>query len=244
MATPGWVSRWPRPPHLTRRPPYLVTVRALALAGAVCCVLWLAAPAQASDAEQTTYRFRAAVKHLEVARQTHQSSYNRTEEFGDWIDQHNGCDTRAVVLLTESRVPITRNDYCTVQTGRWRSYYNATTYTSASALQIDHVVPVENVWVTGGWQWTQATRVAYYNDLDDPRTLVAVDSHDNESKGDRTPDEWLPPDNHCRYVREFVSVKLRWQLTVTRVEKKAIKSVAASCANAQIAYLPADISFR
>ena len=65
-------------------------------------------------------------------------------------------------------------------------------YRKASSLQIDHTVPVENAWISGAWQWTQATRVRYYNDLGDPRTLVAVDSHDNESKGDHDPTTWLP----------------------------------------------------
>jgi len=76
------------------------------------------------------------------------------------------------VLKHESEVPTTQNAECTVKTGRWYSYYNATSYTRASSLQIDHL-PVKNVWISGGWAWTQATRVAYYNDLDDPRTLVA-----------------------------------------------------------------------
>lgn len=39
-----------------------------------------------------------------------------------------------------------------MQTGNWRSYYNAKSYTRASDLQIDHVVPVENVWVSGAWR--------------------------------------------------------------------------------------------
>jgi hypothetical protein len=82
---------------------------------------------------------------------------------------------------------------------------------------------------------------AHGDDLDDPGTLVAVDTHDNESKGDQTPDQWLPPANHCRYIREFVSVKLRWELTVTRAEKKALQSEAATCPNARIEYEPATI---
>jgi len=69
-----------------------------------------------------------------------------------------------------------------------------------------------------------------------------VDSHDNESKGDRTPDEWLPPANHCRYIREFTSVKLRWELTVTRPEKLAIKTMATTGRNAWITYEPATIN--
>ena len=89
---------------------------------------------------------------------------------------------------------MTTNDYCTVSKGKWYSYYNARYYKNAygGAVQIDHTVPVENAWVSGAWRWTKATRVRYYNDLGDPRTLVAVDAHDNEAKGDHDPTTWLP----------------------------------------------------
>ena len=189
-------------------------------------------------------RLRVAVKALRVGAQTHESSYDRDRYFGDWVEQGDGCDTRAVVLKDESRSATTQSESCVVLSGRWKSYYDAKVYTDPRLLQIDHVVPVKNVWLAGGWDWTQSTRVAYYNDLDDPRTLVAVDAHDNESKGDRTPDEWLLPANHCRYVREFVSVKLRWDLTVTRAEKSAIKQTAQTCRNAIVSYQPADVQTR
>ena len=35
-------------------------------------------------------------------------------------------------------------------------------------------------------------RQAFANDLSDPQ-LLAVDASDNESKGDRSPDQWMPP---------------------------------------------------
>ena len=110
-------------------------------------------------------------------------------------------------------------------------YYNATTYLAASKLQIDHTVPVENVWISGAWRWTQATRVRYYNDLADSRTLVAVDTHDNESKGDQDPTTWLPSHGRCRYERYWVAVKTRWHLNITAAEKAKLTTMATKCPN-------------
>lgn len=40
--------------------------------------------------------------------------------------------------------------------------------------------------------------------------------------------------DRCRYLREFVAVKLRWPLTVDSGEKAAMSSLAASCSNVTI----------
>ena len=54
-------------------------------------------------------------------------------------------------LKTESLSPTTQNSYCTVSRGKWFSFYNGRYYFNAygGTLQIDHVVPVENAWVSG-----------------------------------------------------------------------------------------------
>jgi hypothetical protein len=174
---------------------------------------------------------RRAIRRLPVAKHSHAGSYNRVKDFGDWIDQGKGCDTRAVVLKQESLSPTTQNRYCTVKTGKWYSYYNGKTYLKASQLQIDHTVPVENVWISGAWKWTKSTRVRYYNDLHDSRTLVAVDSHDNESKGDSAPTDWLPANGSCRYLKYWTAVKTRWHLTVTSRESRKLHRLATNCPN-------------
>ena len=70
-------------------------------------------------------RFRARRRHFPAA--PHANSYDRDKDFGDWIEQGESCDTRAVVLQIESRVTVTQDKNCIVKTGRWRSYYDATT---------------------------------------------------------------------------------------------------------------------
>ncbi|WP_151081432.1 GmrSD restriction endonuclease domain-containing protein [Nocardioides cynanchi] len=207
-----------------------LAIGSLLTAAAVAAAISQPLPAVAST-HVIHVRERAAIRNLPVAAHSHAGSYDRTADFGDWIEQGGGCDTRAVVLKTESLKPTTQNSNCTIETGKWFSYYDATTYTSGSAVQIDHTVPVENVWISGAWRWTQATRVRYYNDLGDSRTLVAVDSHDNESKGDQDPTTWIPAHGKCRYVRSWVAVKTRWHLRVTAQEKSRLSQLAASCPN-------------
>jgi hypothetical protein len=181
-----------------------------------------------------------------VATHSHEASYDRDMDFGDWITQHGECDTRAVVLMAESLKPVTKNEYCTVSKGKWYSYYDARYYLNAygGKVQIDHTVPVYNTWISGAWRWTKATRVRYYNDLRDPRTLVAVDAHDNEVKGGDDPTAWMPSHGKCRYVRYWTAVKTRWHLNVTQAEKSKLASRASNCRNAKLRITKAVVKLR
>ncbi len=194
----------------------------------------------------THLRVRAALRALPVAEHSHTAGYDREKQFGDWITQHGECDTRAVVLIQESLKPVTTSFYCTVSKGRWYSYYNDRYYQNAygGKIQIDHTVPVQNAWMSGAWRWTKATRVRYFNDLEDARTLVGVDAHDNEAKGDQDPTSWLPQHGRCRYERSWVAVKTRWHLSVTAAEKAKLTTMAARCPNPKLTITLAHVAYR
>jgi hypothetical protein len=68
---------------------------------------------------------------------------------------------------------------------------------------------------------------AYANYLLDVRHLLAVRDRLNQSKGDRGPDAWLPPNQayRCTYVREWERLKRKWDLTIPPAERSAIDSV-------------------
>jgi hypothetical protein len=57
----------------------------------------------------------------------------------------------------------------------------------------------------------------------------------NQVKGDKDIREWLPTYDKCRYLREFVAVKIRWRLSVDSGEKSAMQSLTSSCSNTTIA---------
>jgi hypothetical protein len=207
-----------------------MTRRALLLA-LVVALLVGGAPGAAS-AEHL--RLRAAVRALPVADET-PDGYDR-DLFKHWVDADHDCqDTREEVLVAESRVPI---DGCTVTTGEWFSWYDRETWTQASDVDIDHLVPLKEAWDSGARRWDADTRERYANDLGDPRTLVAVTDNVNQSKGDRDVAEWLPDYSVCRYVRQWVAVKLRWSLTVDAAERATLRDHARHCRNRVVTFVP------
>lgn len=151
-----------------------------------------------------------------------------------WIDVDHDCqDTRAEVLIQESRVPATfrPGGQCTVATGLWTSPYSGANLTNAASLDIDHLVPLANAHRSGAWAWNDDERSRYANDLDNPEQLVAVELGLNRSKGDAGPDEWRPPnpDSWCAYAQAWLRVKARWHLTVTSAERTSLVSMLGTC---------------
>jgi len=110
------------------------------------------------------------------------------------------------------------------------SPYDGATWTAASDVDIDHVVPLGEAWKAGANEWTTAQRQAFANDLDNPQ-LVAITDNVNESKGDRTPDVWKPPleSFYCTYAKMYVKVKSVYDLTVKAAEKSALSDMLDTC---------------
>ena len=223
---------------------------ALTIAAAMVSGFVVEQPSSAATTTTVSRPLVTMIKRLPVAAPSHVASYDRTKFGDDWASKstkYGYCNTRALVLIAESKVATTRNSNCTVLKGKWYSWYNDKTYTSAyggTYVQIDHMVPVENSWQSGAWSWTKATRVRFYNDLGDSRSLNAVDTHDNEAKGASSPDEWLPGYHRCRYIRYWTAVKTRWSLTVTHSEKAALLRIASGCANTTVNVTKASITYR
>jgi hypothetical protein len=152
-----------------------------------------------------------------------------------WADvDHNGCDQRNDVLhrdLTAIEVrPGTHG--CVVVAGTLADPYTGTTvaFTKARAgeVQIDHVVPLAAAWMQGAASWTGQEREMF---ADDVGNLVATEAGPNESKGDDTADEWVPPNAAygCAYARIVVTVKHRYALSVTPTEAAALRRLLAGC---------------
>jgi hypothetical protein len=181
----------------------------------------------------TTVSSSSSLKPLAIAAPSHAESYNRAADFGAWVDVDGCKDTRAELLIRTSAVPVTftRASQCTVKTGRWTDPWSGVTTTSAHEFQIDHTVPLANAWRSGAWAWTRQQRVAYANDLTDRRHLVPILASENESKSDRGPDEWKPP-NHdawCTYALVWDRIKVKWHLSATRTEWNALVAMALTC---------------
>jgi hypothetical protein len=165
---------------------------------------------------------------LTVAASTHTTTYDRSL-FPTWDTISGTCDTRETVLKRDGTNVVT-NSACQATSGSWFSPYDGATWTAASDLDIDHVVPLKNAWISGAWAWTTSKRESFANDLSHPQ-LIAVTDNVNQSKGDKSPDAWKPPRTsyYCTYARMWVSVKHTWVLTITSAEKSALTSMLNTC---------------
>ena len=150
--------------------------------------------------------------------------------FKHWIDaDKNGCDTRAEVLIAEARVKPKKAAKCKLTGGKWLSSYDGISYTDASKLDIDHLVPLAEAWRSGAWAWTDQQRMEYANDLEDEWALNAVTASVNRSKGDKDIASWLPKKNVCAYLAGWVTIKARFEMTVDIAEAKIINKYYSSC---------------
>jgi hypothetical protein len=168
----------------------------------------------------------------------HRGGYDR-DLFGYPASFGGGCNTRAVILQRDSLSPAQVDPGgCTVVAGDWYSVYDGVTTDQPHDLEIDHVVALKEAWDSGAWQWSTAALEAFANDVADPRTLRAVTSNTNQSKSDKDPSNWLPPnaDDVCRYVGDWVAIKARWHLQMDTSEFGRIRNVLRGpCAGWRVA---------
>ena len=163
-----------------------------------------------------------------VTRPAAASGYARSK-FRHWITQPDGCSTREVVLIRDA-VSVNSKG-CRVVSGEWLSPYDNTSWTLARRLDIDHMVPLKEAWVSGASTWSSARRQAFANDLGWPRSLLAVSASSNRSKGDKDPARWMPTNTAywCTYLFDWIDVKYRWSLSVDSAEKSTIARDLGNC---------------
>lgn len=127
---------------------------------------------------------RTALAGLPVAPRSGGDTYCRGRFGPDtWPDlDRNGCSTRQDVLVRQAATVTTRRIAAHDKTcaeaisGSWIDPYTGATMTfsnlkdpsQAQRIQIDHLVPLYNAWVSGARDWTDAQRVAFANDLAAP----------------------------------------------------------------------------
>jgi hypothetical protein len=81
---------------------------------------------------------------LSVAAQGPQTGYSR-DLFPHWITQSGTCNTRETVLKRDGSGVVT-DSACVSTSGSWYSTYDGATWTAASDVDIDHVIPLSNAW--------------------------------------------------------------------------------------------------
>jgi hypothetical protein len=180
---------------------------------------------------------RLVVKPLALAR-----GYSRAAFGPAWADtDHNRCDQRNDVLHRDlTAVRLTTGSRCLVASGVLHDPYTDTTVSfmrgpkTSDAVQIDHVVALDDAWQTGAATWTSAKREQLATD--EQHELLAVNGPTNQAKGDADAASWLPPNTHfgCPYVAAQIRVKATYGLWVTPSEHEAMARILATCPGQQL----------
>ena len=176
-----------------------------------------------------------------VARLPHRSDYQRSAFGAAWTDAtdvaggNNACDTRNDILRRDlDEVVTTSGPRCraTVTAGRLRSPYTGRVLvfrrSRATAVQIDHIVPLSYAWDMGAHSWSSTARLRFAND---PANLVAVDEKSNQAKRDLEPARWMPPARrfHCQYAKQFVAVLAAYPVMLDEPSARVLVSALHSC---------------
>ncbi|KAF5267642.1 hypothetical protein HZS61_009733 [Fusarium oxysporum f. sp. conglutinans] len=171
----------------------------------------LAAPTPPGIPSDSTAR--SLLSGLTVAASTNTGTYDR-DLFPHWETYEGACNTREYVLKRDGTNVVT-NSACAATSGTWKSPYDGATWTQASDIDIDHMVPLKNAWISGAASWTTAK----------------LTDNVNQAKSDKSPDSWKPPltSFYCTYAKSWIQVKSYWQLTITSAEKTALGSMLDYC---------------
>lgn len=171
---------------------------------------------------------RTHLADLAVAPEGSMDGYSRTK-FPHWITVKGECNTRETVLQRDGE-GVEVDAKCAATSGRWYSPYDGATWTQASDLDIDHMVPLAQAWRSGANTWTTERRRQFANDLESSQ-LWAVTDNVNQAKGDKDPAQWLPPlvSFRCTYAQSWIDVKYRYQLMTDAAEKAALERLLDAC---------------
>lgn len=173
---------------------------------------------------------------LQVKGKAPMTGYDRNLFGPAWKDvDRNGCDTRNDILARDlGKIVHKPGTYgCVIASGTLDDPYTGKQIdfvrgSQSSKVQIDHVVALGNVWVSGGQKLSPDKKEAIAND---PLNLLAVDGPANMQKGDKDASGWLPKNKQyrCKYIARQIAVKSKYGLSVTPSEKQAMKRVLDTC---------------
>ncbi|OAA49676.1 secreted protein [Metarhizium rileyi] len=200
----------------------------LVVSAATVVVLGVPTPAPAPPGIPSASTARTLLAGLEIATPLSGGGYSR-HLFPTWETIQGNCNAREFVLKRDGK-DVQTNSACVAQSGTWVSPYDGVSFTNASRLDIDHMVPLKNAWISGASQWTTDERKRLANDITRPQ-LWAVSAHANRGKSDGSPDEWKPPLKTfwCTYAKSWVQVKSHYELTITDAEKGSLAGMLDSC---------------
>jgi hypothetical protein len=176
-----------------------------------------------------------ALQDLEISESGSMSDYSResfkhwsrANDFG-WDAPQDSCDAREAALIRDGE-NVDVGSSCEVTSGEWYDPYTDQTFTEPSDIDTDHVVALANAWRSGASSWSDVERERYAND---PEVLLSVEDNANQSKGDKGPEAWKPPNEAvwCDYAERWISIKDKYDLSINPEEKEALTQMLDGCA--------------
>jgi len=166
-----------------------------------------------------------------TAQSGYKSGKYERKSWPHWTDEDRDCqNTRAEMLIRDSLAPVKfkRNKGCSVSHGKWLAPYTGETYTKASKLDIDHIVPLYHAHQTGGANWSRTEKRAFAND---PKNLLVTSAKANRSKGAKSPARWKPPlkSYWCSYAEKWRYVKQKYRLKISVPEAQSLGVMEKRC---------------
>lgn len=178
--------------------------------------------------EQSLLRWvRHESSHIEAP-----EKYQRAKHFGTWIrdpSKKTCLNIRGLVLQRDAQGDLSYSDtkHCRITGAHWVDPYTNKHLYSANDIQIDHMVPLKNAYISGAWEWDYAKRCAYTNFMGNEFHLLPVLGYENSRKGDRSPDSYLPPSKEyvCQYIVNWLKIKMIWKLKLGKQEALSIENL-------------------
>ena len=182
--------------------------------------------------QEGLYKDQITALNILTVKDESRTGYVRSK-FKHWVSAGNGCDVRKAVIISEALKKPTVDKGCKIVGGEWYSPYDNVKVIEASKLDVDHMVPLAEAWDSGASSWDALKREKYANDQTDPIHLISVTAASNRSKSDQDPAEWMPTNKSytCEYLTNWVSIKIRWGLSVDKKEKDFIINNLKTCKN-------------
>ncbi len=147
-----------------------------------------------------------------------------------WEDFDGDCqNTRQELLISQSQIAVsfTSTRGCTVEIGLWLDPYTGSSFSKASDVDIDHVIPLKYAHDHGGAQWSPLLKKLFAND---PDNLLVVDDGENQLKGAKGPSQYLPRRQYrCEYVRRWQHLTEKYELQLARQDLQTLTHIARDC---------------
>ncbi len=174
------------------------------------------------------------LRGIKITEASNAESYDRhLYDYGIDADG-DGKNTRAELLISrsEASVQFRSAKKRTVSHGRWFDPYTGVTFKNANDVDIDHLVPLYEVHISGGADWSARKKRAFANDLSDTGPLRITHRWTNRiPKNADDPTEyspsWVP--GRCAYLQDWINIKREWGLSMDKEEAEAIRKQMRAC---------------